>query len=174
MLIGVAGMAVYFISILLLAGGTLVFSQFASGLTDSSIMGDDFLYGDDFTVSGQTDLMLAASEGDLAAIEMELGAGEDVHAKDKEGTDALMMAIYSGQPEAVSLLLESGADANTQDDFSTALTNAVMYGDSQSALSLLEYGADPYLAGSDGVNAMDYMGAASTDEMLAMLQSGGY
>lgn len=174
MLIGGAGTAVYFISILLLAGGTLVFSQFASSFPDSAFLDEEFLIGDEFSLGEQTDLMMAASEGDISAIEQALENGADIYAQDSEGSDALMYAIYSSQPDAVSYLLDAGADANTQDDFSTALTNAIMYGDSQIALSLLEYGADPYLTGTDGINAMDYLGAATPEEMFAMLQSGNY
>src|SRR5690606_12542504 len=100
--------------------------------------------------------------------------GEDIHATDFEGTDALMAAVYNGQTETVAYLLQAGANANTQDDFSTALTTAVMYGDAESALALLEYGADPYLTGADGINAIDYMGAGSPEEMVAMLETASY
>lgn len=174
MLIGGAAMAVYFIGILLLAGGTMVFSQFASSFPEPSFMDEEALYGDSFALEDQSVLMLAASEGDVAAIEQALADGEDLHAQDPEGTDALMYAVYSSQPESVSYLLSVGADANTMDDFSTALTTAVMYGDTDIALSLLEYGADPTLTGMDGQNAMDYVGATTTEEMVAMLQSGNY
>lgn len=171
-LIAGAGMAVYFISVLLLAGGTLVYSQFAAGFTDA--LADTGFSEAGYQVSGQTELMLAASEGDLAALEAELADGEDIHAKDADGSDALMLAVYYGQTEAAAYLLEAGADPNTKDNFSTVLTTAVMYGDGQSAMTLMEYGADPYLVGADGMSAIEFMGAGSPEEMYAMLSAGGY
>ena len=173
-LIGGAGLAVYFISILLFAGGAMVYSSFADSFADS--LAENSFYDDSFDDSylgaGQTELMLAASEGDLYTVEQELANGEDINARDFEGTDALMAAVYNSQTETVAYLLEAGADANTQDDFSTALMTALIYGDAENALALLEYGADPYLTGADGINALDYMGAVSPEEMVAMLETG--
>ncbi|WP_281864254.1 M48 family metallopeptidase [Planomicrobium okeanokoites] len=173
MLIGGAGLAVYFISILLLAGGTLVFSQFANEFPEPSFM-DEPYYDEDYALEGQTDLMSAASAGDLAGIDNALDAGDDILARDSEGSDALMYAVYSSQADTVAYLLEAGADANTADDYATALTNAIMYEDTQTAMILMEYGADPYLTGPDGMNALDYSGASTPDELYATLQSGGF
>ncbi|QHJ71383.1 M48 family metallopeptidase [Planococcus halotolerans] len=174
MLIGGAGMAVYFISILLLAGGTLVFSQFANEFPDPYSIEEDSFYSEDYSYEGQTELMSAASAGDITAIDRALADGEDLLARDSEGSDALMYAVYSGQSDIVAHLIDAGADVNTADDYATALTNAIMYGDTQTALILMEYGADPYLSGADGMNALEYAGAATPDELYATLQSGEY
>lgn len=174
MLIGGAGMAVYFIGILLVAGGTLVFSQFANEFPDPYFMEEDSFYNEDYPLEGQTDLMSAASAGDIAGIDRALADGDEILARDSEGSDALMYGVYSGQPDIVSHLLDAGADANTSDDYATALTNAIMYGDTQTALVLMDYGADPYLAGPDGMTALDYAGASTPDELYASLQAGDY
>ena len=134
---------------------------------------DEPYYDEDYALEGQTDLMSAASAGDLAGIDNALDAGHDILARDSEGSDALMYAVYSSQPDTVAYLLEAGANANTADDYATALTNAIMYEDTQTAMILMEYGADPYLTGPDGMNALDYSGASTPDELYSTLQSGG-
>ncbi|MGK7377558.1 M48 family metallopeptidase [Planococcus sp. 1R117A] len=163
-----AAIGVYFLTIAIFAGGTMVYSQFMpESFTES-------LYSDDFTVEGQTPLMTAVSDGDLAEVEQLVADGADVNEKDSEGADALMHAIYSGDTAIISYLLEAGADVNTADDYSTGLGAAVLYGEYESAKLLMEKGADPTLAGSDGMSAMDFMGTTSETEFITLVQSGAY
>ena len=131
---------------------------------------DDAFYDEMYTVEGETPLMTAAAEGDLAGVEQALADGEDVHAKDAEGSDALMYAIYWGDPDVIQTLLDAGADANTADNYTTALAIAVLYEDYESAKLLVENGADPTLEGPDGLSAIDEMGVDSEEEFLEMLE----
>lgn len=158
--------AVYFISIALFAGGTLVYSQFLNGF-------DDALYAeDDFSIDGQTPLIVAAAEGDLAGAEEAVANGEDIHAVDADGSSALMYAVFNGDNEMAAYLIENGANVNSMDDYDTAIGNAVYYGEYDTALLLLDYGADPKLEGPDGMSAMDYAEASSEAEFVEYLETG--
>ena len=158
--------AVYFITIAIFAGGTLVYSQFMPAGWDAS------LYEEDFLIEGQTPLMTAASNGDFSGVEQAVAEGQDVNEKDAEGTDALMYAVYAEETDIISYLLENGADANTSDDYSTALGTAVMYGNYEVALQLLDNGADPYMPDAENTTAMDYMEASSEAELRELLETG--
>jgi len=158
---------VYFLSIAIFAGGTMVYSQFMPASLEDSL-------SEEYLIEGQTPLMTAASNGNLDEAEQAIAAGEDISAKDSEGADALMYAVHSGDAAMISYLLEAGADVNTADNYSTALGTAVMYFEYESAKLLLEKGADPALAGPDGMSAIDYMGAASEAEFIESVKSGDY
>ncbi|MGI2326920.1 M48 family metallopeptidase [Planococcus sp. YIM B11945] len=160
--------AVYFVSILLFAGGSMAYSGLlSSGMEDPFALNDDF-----YSIEGQTDLMVAANDGDLAGAEQALANGDDIHAKDSEGADALMYAIYIGDLELISYLLEAGADANTADDYSTGLGVALINEDYQTALKLMEYGADPNARDGNGMTALDIFGVSSEQELKSALESG--
>lgn len=158
-------MAAYFISVAIFAGGALVYSQFFPNL-DNSLSSEE-----DYTINGQTDLMLAASDGDAAGIEKALAGGEDIEATDSEGAPALMYAVYSGDPEIIEQLIAAGADANSMDDYDTVLGTAVVYGEYELALALVENGADPNLEGPDGMSAMDYTEASNEAEFVDYLKA---
>lgn len=156
-------MGVYFVSIALFAGGTLVYSQFLSGF-------DDALYSDEgFSVEGQTALIAAADEGNLADAEAAIADGDDVNAVDSGGASALMYAVYNGDSEMASLLIDAGADVNTEDDYDTAIGTAIYYEDYGMAQLLFERGADPTIAGNDGMSAMDYTEASTEAEFADYL-----
>lgn len=57
-----------------------------------------------------TDLMKAASAGDLARVRALLAAGADINAADIFGNTALLYAVLEGQDAVVRALLEAGAD----------------------------------------------------------------
>src|SRR5947208_3253864 len=62
-------------------------------------------------VNGQTMLMLAARNGNPAAIKLLIAAGADVNAHETmRGTTALMWAVEQKHPAAVRALLQAGAD----------------------------------------------------------------
>lgn len=164
LMVGVLG-AAYFLTVALFAGSAFAFSQFLPDFEDA-------LYEEDYAVEGQTPLMSAASMGNLPAVEEAIANGEDLNAKDFEGTDALMYATYSGDLVMMAYLLDAGADANTNDNYSTALGTAVTHGEYESALLLVENGADPALPGPDGLSAIDHSGAESEAEFLEMLEKG--
>lgn len=160
--------AVYVLTIALFTGGTLVYSQFMPNALEDS------LYEDPFMKEGETPLMTAASLGDQAEVERLIAEGADVREKDSEGADALMYAVYAGDIAIAASLLEAGADVNTSDNYSTALGNAIMYGEYETAQLLMDHGANPTLAGPDGMAPMDYVGAASQKEFKEIVKAGNY
>ncbi|MEZ0481175.1 M48 family metallopeptidase [Planococcus sp. SSTMD024] len=133
---------------------------------------EDAFYDEMYAVEGQTPLMAAAGEGDLAGVEQALADGEDILAKDADGSDALMYSMYAGDLDVINALLDAGADVNSSDYYSTVLGTAVMYGEYESAKLLVEHGADPALEGPDGLNAMDEVGADSEEEFMEILEQG--
>lgn len=59
-------------------------------------------------------LIQAAENGNLPAVQTALTEGADVNAKDTDGVTALWIAAQEGHTEVVKLLLEKGADVNVR------------------------------------------------------------
>jgi ankyrin repeat protein len=59
-----------------------------------------------------TQLIQAAYDDNLQAVQTLLTNGTDVNARNRHGATALMMSAYKGHMEVVKLLLEKGADVN--------------------------------------------------------------
>ena len=65
--------------------------------------------------TGEAELVLAASDGDLSSVTQMLDAlGFSVDALDDDGSTPLMAACFGGHADLVELLLERGADVNLQ------------------------------------------------------------
>lgn len=158
-------LAAYIATIALFAAGAAFAESFFLGFEES-------FYDEVYAVEGETPLMAAAGDGDLAGVEQALADGEDINAKDADGADALMYAMYSGDEDVINTLIDAGADVNTVDNYMTVLATAVMYGEYDSALLLVENGADPTLEGPEGFSAMDEMAADSEQEFIEMLEQG--
>lgn len=170
--IALGAIAVAVVMSLAYAGVIGIFTTTAALAVPSFMAMDDEFYDEMYTVEGETPLMAAAAEGDLAGVEQALADGEDVHAKDAEGSDALMYAIYWGDPDVIQTLLDAGADVNTLNNYTTPLAIAVLHEDYESAKLLIENGADPTLEGPDGLSAIDEMGADSEEEFMERLEQG--
>ena len=61
------------------------------------------------------ELIAAAEQGDVAAVERLLAAGADVEATDMMGRTPLIAAAYENHLEVARLLIAAGADVNVQD-----------------------------------------------------------
>ena len=115
-------------------------------------------------------LILAAEQGDLVAMEILLRRGADVTETTWDGVTALMYAAAAGDVEAVGLLLEHGAEVNkVPDNGMTALIGAVRSGSYEVAELLLENGADPDHTDGDGLNALMYAVAYNYDDIVGLL-----
>ena len=68
-------------------------------------------------VIGNTATHWAASKGHVAALEVLLRAGADVHARNNGDSTPLHCAALSNQLDCASVLLRHGADARVQDEF---------------------------------------------------------
>ena len=64
--------------------------------------------------SGDTLLMLAASDGRTDIVKVLLAKGADVNAKNNDGATALLYAIDGGHTDTVKVLLAKGADINAR------------------------------------------------------------
>lgn len=74
-----------------------------------------------------SNLLLAASEGDTDKVESLLAFGADVDIKDDSGKTALMMAVEGGYIRTVKILLDKDIQINARDN------------DGWTALSIAEY-----------------------------------
>jgi len=93
--------------------------------------------------NGNTDLMISASEGNLARVQQLLNDPVDVNAKNQWGSTALMGAAAGGHLEIVKLLLDRKADVNSMNkNGCTALIFAARNGHKDLVELLLHHGAD--------------------------------
>ena len=72
---------------------------------------------------GRTDLIEAASQGQLDIMNDLIEKGADINAQDNEGRTALWWAVYEKQLEAVNTLLANGADVSIKDNNDTKPLN---------------------------------------------------
>jgi hypothetical protein len=87
---------------------------------------------------GVTNLMRAAGDGNCDEIASLVKSGEDVDARNKNGTDALIYAASAGHKDCVSALLKAGAKTSTVDKSGdSALSSAKQQGFSE-IVSILE------------------------------------
>ena len=130
--------------------------------------------------NGWTPLMVAASRGNLEAIDLLLAAGADpgpaAPTRDVSGFTALMAAAYYGHPEAAAALLQAGAEPGATDNHyygETALMLAVKRGDFQTVKVLLDGGADAGAANRAGVTALMYAASYGRLKIIKLLLAAG-
>ena len=115
----------------------------------------------DTVLGGNTPLLFAARQGDLAAARHLVAAGADVNDTAATGTSALVVAAHSGHTTLALFLLERGADPHAAEAGYSALHAAALRGDETLAAALLARGADPnapVVRGSQGRrNSPDYV-----------------
>ena len=93
---------------------------------------------------GQTALMWAAAEDNLAAAEALLAGGANVHARSTGGFSPLAFAVRAGHLAMTRLLVEAGASPEeTLFDGTSALVLATRNGHYELGAYLLDAGADP-------------------------------
>ncbi|MCE1248668.1 MAG: ankyrin repeat domain-containing protein [Firmicutes bacterium] len=103
-----------------------------------------------------SELLSAASKGDIPAIEKCLARGASLQSADNEGRTALHLAAYNGQFETVKFLIKKGAETNEKTkDGRTPLHLAAYNGNRDTADYLLEKGANLNAKDKDGETPLD-------------------
>ena len=100
--------------------------------------------------------------------------GDNVNAKDANGSTALIRASWDGDTEIVAMLLEKGADVNAKDNNgSTALMKASLNGHTKVVSMLLEKGADVNAKDNNGSTALNWASLQGHTEIVRMLLEKG-
>jgi uncharacterized protein len=102
----------------------------------------------------ETQMIVAASTGDVSVVKKMIEEGADVNYKDSDGWSALSEASLAGQVDVLKLLIDSHVDVNLKHQKGwTALMVAAQKNQIQAAQVLLKAGADPKIRSDDGVTA---------------------
>ena len=106
----------------------------------------------------EIDFVLAAGEGDEAAVAAGLAAGVAVDAHDVDGSTALMSAAFQGHEAIAGALLAAGAGINAvQARVSWTPLIAAAYGGHAGVVrALLARGADARVRDAEGKTALDW------------------
>ncbi|MEM9284051.1 MAG: ankyrin repeat domain-containing protein [Verrucomicrobiota bacterium] len=116
------------------------------------------------------DLFLAASSGDLEAIDLFAETGMDIDTVDKAGNTALIRAASSGQILAVERILGLGADPRHVNQVKRdALLSASAKGFDDVARMLISRGADPNLRDVEGWSALSIASFNGHSDMVSLL-----
>jgi len=109
-------------------------------------------------VSDEPPLILAARNGDAAAVMRLVKAGADQNLRGGANDwPALLNAVHKHQLAAAAALLDAGADPNRGDPRGyTPLMMASGYGDTDMVKLLLGRGASPRVADDRGATPLDY------------------
>lgn len=125
---------------------------------------------------GDTPLIKAAADGNLAAVNCLLAAGADVNVRDKKnGWTALELAAEKGRQEIIDAILQHGVDvrAASEELGCSALHIAAVNDEAGAIDSLIEAGADADVNNSVGCTPLQSATILSNHQaMRALLQRG--
>jgi hypothetical protein len=134
------------------------------------------LGGDIMVVRHVQPLVLAASEGDIDAVNELLRSGMDINQAEDDGTTALEVAVANNDPAMVRRLLAAGASINTKHEDGRSILFSLDDDSSDEILQLLiRAGANVNQADDEGNTPL--MNAAEWDSaelIQALLDAGAY
>jgi ankyrin repeat protein len=104
-------------------------------------------------------LLEAAGNGDLQAVQAHIATGTDLNQKDPNGSTPLVIAALLGHVEICQMLIAGGADLNLKNnDGSTALMGAAFMCHPEIVKALLAKGADTNIRINTGTTAGEVAG----------------
>ncbi|CAF0926663.1 unnamed protein product [Brachionus calyciflorus] len=123
---------------------------------------------------GRTGLILAASEGHLAIMDILIEKGADLNLQDRDGLSALSWACLKGNFNAALSLLNNGVDLNHSDlSGRTPLDLATFYGDVRLVQLLIERGAQIEHVDKIGMRPLDRaIGCRNVQVVICFLKKG--
>ena len=120
-------------------------------------------------------LIQAAKDGNLPAVQTALSEGAEVNARDTtHGGTPLIWTSYNSHAEVIKLLLEKGAEINAKaNNGATALMMAAYQGHTEIIKLLLEKGADVNAKSKDGITALWQAAQNGHTEVVKLLLEKG-
>lgn len=127
-----------------------------------------------YEARGFTPLILAAYNGQSAAVEALIAAGGDACKPDvSQGNTAQMGVAFKGDDAIAARLLKQKCDVNARNKAGqTALMMAALFGRTRQIDMLLAAGADPAIADASGRTAAIVAAGQGSDAVAARLQPG--
>jgi ankyrin repeat protein len=123
--------------------------------------------------NGFTALMLAVAAGQLESVQLLLGKGACVDARDKFGKTALMWAASQGNDRMVSALCTGGADKAAVDRSGWDSLMAACHGGHVRLVMVLLQGTDPTRAAADGTSYLAVAAQGGRAEVVRLLLQKG-
>ena len=121
-----------------------------------------------------SNLILAAEEGNIDKVNQLLREGANVNAVDKWGSTALIDAAFSGNTDIAKALIKAGANVNAKNKGSdTPLLIAILNGNTDIVKALIKAGANVNVADNIGWTPLLYAAQhGHTDIVKALIKAG--
>jgi ankyrin repeat protein len=165
------------VSFVFLTAGMILFAQskpMSLEETKARIAGDpDYIRSRDSSDDLRTPLHKAAAEGGLGLVELLLGAGADIEAREIRGYTPLRVAAQHSQWQVFKLLLARGANINTKDDIGETGLIAAATGAKDQVEMLLAAGADVNVVDKRGRTALHVAAQFGQEEIAQLLLARG-
>jgi cytohesin len=124
-------------------------------------------------VGGWSPLHYAADAGHKAMVELLLGKGAPVNARDRSGNTPLHLATKKGLQAVVETLLASEADVNIRNNFqTTSLHDAAVRSSGTIAALLIQNGADVNAKNNVGATPLSLAAQGGHHEVVSQLLAG--
>ncbi|MCB9229070.1 MAG: ankyrin repeat domain-containing protein [Deltaproteobacteria bacterium] len=124
--------------------------------------------------AGRTRLHQVAANGNLAAVEAFVAAGEGVHQADKDGRTPLHIAAANGNLAAIEVLVAAGAEINQADKDDRSPLHMATANENLMAMKILSMaGAEVNQADKDGRTSLHWAAAIGDLDAVKVLVAAG-